>query len=203
MKINNKGSVVAAGLLVVAFLMITGYFGYIKMMKPEQIKKGLVETEKEALKVFAQFNGSKDVNFALILPKYIPKDFHLNPAMGPSKEGNNFQFLYNNPNMTRIDVMERKMTSAEKAKYLENQKKFPYETVELKNGIIAVKFGGETVKGKDKIPGTDKEVELSFGMLEYRFFIGDVHITIANSVMSGGGLVEGGELIKMANSMIE
>lgn len=203
MKINNKGSMVAAGLILIAFLMITGYFGYVKMMKPEQVKKELTETEKEALKVFAEFNGSKNVNFELILPKYVPKDFYLNPAMGPSKEGNNFNFLYNNINMTRIDVMERKMTSEEKTKYLENQKKFPYETVELKNGIIAVKFGGETVKGKEKIPGTDKEVELSLGMLEYRFFIDDVHITIVNSVMSGGGLVESGELIKMANSMIE
>lgn len=202
MSINRRGSI-TVGLLLLAFLMVSGYFAYIKMLKPEQIKKGLVATEKEAVKVFDEFTKSKNVNFKVVAPKYIPNEFYLNPAMGPSDEGNKFQFLYNNPTMTRIDITEKNMTDAEKAKYLENQKKFPYKTVTLKDGTVAVKFGGETVKGKTEIPGTNQVVELSLGMLEYRFFIGNIHITVANSVMFGGELIDGEELFKMANSMVE
>ncbi|OGH59343.1 MAG: hypothetical protein A2725_00735 [Candidatus Magasanikbacteria bacterium RIFCSPHIGHO2_01_FULL_33_34] len=199
---NNKGSI-TVGLMLIIILMVGGYFAYIKMLKPEQVKEGLVESEKTALSVLAEFEAQDNINFDLILPTYIPKDFYLNPAMGPSGDGDRFQFLYNNLKMSRIDIFERKMTTTEKNKYLDSQSKFPYKKVELKNGIEAVMMGGDVVKGKDKIPGTNVEIQLSLGILEYRFFIDNILITVGNSTMTDDALIDNIELLKMVNSMIE
>ena len=64
-------------------------------------------------------------------------------------------------------------------------------------------MGGDVVKGKDKIPGTNVEIQLSLGILEYRFFIDNILITVGNSTMTDDALIDNIELLKMVNSMIE